>query len=174
MIATTGSPQITPKWKSENWRPIPTIWRPDIFPISPIPPGRAPRRSNPLRYLARSLKLGRGKGEGLSQALKLGCLGLRLLLALSSWLLPCSALVLLLLLLGEDGVGAEGWGLVRSGCCYCWSCWCDWACWRGVCAVVFRFVGVAGTAPALGGTVDAVGGCSDGTAAAAAAAAAAA
>eukprot|EP00983_Pelagomonas_calceolata_P045576 1139807-Pelagomonas_calceolata.AAC.4 len=45
----------------------------------------------------------------LSCVLELGCLGLRLLLVLSSQLLPCSALrlVLLLLLLGKDGVGDE-------------------------------------------------------------------
>jgi len=52
--------------------------------------------------------------SGLFCALKLGCLGLRLLLVLSSRLPLCSALVLLLpllfLMLGEDAVGTEGLG----------------------------------------------------------------
>eukprot|EP00983_Pelagomonas_calceolata_P066890 1149252-Pelagomonas_calceolata.AAC.1 len=108
-------------------------------------------------------------------ALEPGCLNLNLLLVLSSQFLPCSALVLLLLLLG-DGVGAQWWGLLCSDC----SCppsllfigWNEMRSQPGVAiagaavvtgrgeelgAVAFYFVGVAGTAPALGGTVDAPG-----------------
>eukprot|EP00983_Pelagomonas_calceolata_P051250 1142328-Pelagomonas_calceolata.AAC.1 len=48
----------------------------------------------------------------------------------------------------------------RGGCC--WSCCRDWACCRGGCAVALRFKGVAGTAPALGGTFDTVGACAAG------------
>eukprot|EP00983_Pelagomonas_calceolata_P049144 1141364-Pelagomonas_calceolata.AAC.4 len=146
---------------SGNWRPLSITWRPENVPLrSPIPPRRAPCCFNRLDYFCAQAHL--------SWSMLAACP----FLTAPPVFCPCAAAPaagggwsasLSLLFVDQNerclrpGVAIAGAAVVtgRAG--------------EEVSAVAFCFVWVAGTARALGGSVDAVGACPSGTAAAAAA-----